>query len=429
MLSEAIEFESWVTGWTTPAPSTYQCSNSLAFQRWFKFKEAFSPALVREVIEFLPKKPKHILDCFGGSGTTAIVARMLGISSTLIEVNPFLADLIDAKLTDYSGYDLPSEVTNLLKASAQTFVSLVTLRDRLPPTFVEPGKDGRWIFSSDAALAIEQLLVAISEVNSAKLQRMFRVALGSILIEASNVRIDGKGRRYRTRWQDRHVDATTIRQLFVEAISRMVEDVARFPVGKRASKHKLLRGDSRELISQLSTGNVDFAIFSPPYPNSFDYTDIYNVELWMLGYFCTASDNRNLRLQTMRSHVQVGWPTEFQSIGSKTLDSTIDRLREKSGELWNKRIPDMVIAYFNDLDCIIRNISNVLASDGHVAIVVGNSSYAGITVDSSIVLKEIADKYGFAVKKCESVRVMRTSSQQSMGTKKLDEWLLILGRC
>jgi hypothetical protein len=130
----------------------------------------------------------------------------------------------------------------------------------------------------------------------------------------------------------------------------------------------------------------------------------------------------------MRSHVQVGWPTEFRSLGSKTLDLTIEQLREKSGELWNKRIPDMVIAYFNDLDGIIKNISNILSTDGHIAIVVGNSSYAGVTVDSSIILKEIADKHGFSVKKCESVRVMRTSSQQSKGANTLDEWLLILSR-
>jgi hypothetical protein len=33
-----------------------------------------------------------------GSGTTTVTCRMLGISSTVVEVKPFLADLIKAKL-------------------------------------------------------------------------------------------------------------------------------------------------------------------------------------------------------------------------------------------------------------------------------------------------------------------------------------------
>ena len=34
----------------------------------------------------------------------------------------------------------------------------------------------------------------------------------------------------------------------------------------------------------LKIGPHDLAVFSPPYPNSFDYTDVYNVELWAMGY-------------------------------------------------------------------------------------------------------------------------------------------------
>ena len=40
----------------------------------------------------------HIADPFGGSGTTALAAQFLGIRPTTIEVNPFLVDLIEAKI-------------------------------------------------------------------------------------------------------------------------------------------------------------------------------------------------------------------------------------------------------------------------------------------------------------------------------------------
>lgn len=424
MLAENSEFNDWVHGWTTPAPSTYQRSNSLAFQRWFKFKEAFSPALVKEVIESLPHRPKRILDCFGGSGTTAVVAGMLGIDSILIEVNPFLADLIDAKLASYIDIDIPSETLKVLSASNEIVVNVDALRERLPPTFIEPGKKERWIFGLEAAIAIEQLRLAIKGVQLMNLQRLLQVALGSVLIDVSNVRIDGKGRRYKKRWKDRRIEGVTIRNLFVDAVARMVEDVARFPA--RLTDNRVLLGDSRLVIKNLAVSSIDFAIFSPPYPNSFDYTDIYNVELWMLGYFDIAADNTRLRLQTLRSHVQVKWESPSSILNSNTLDATINKLRAKREELWDTRLPEMVLAYFCDLDEILHGISKVLDPAGHIAIVVGNSAYAGITIDSGAVLEEIAHQHGLTVKSRESVRVMRTSSQQTAATKELDEWLILL---
>ena len=44
---------------------------------------------------------QRCLDPFGGSGTTALACQFLGTEPITIEVNPFLADLIEAKLTDY----------------------------------------------------------------------------------------------------------------------------------------------------------------------------------------------------------------------------------------------------------------------------------------------------------------------------------------
>lgn len=427
MLGKTSEFNDWIDDWSTPAPSTYQRSETLAFQRWFKFKEAFSPALVKEAITALPHQPKKILDCFGGSGTTAVVARMLGIPSILIEVNPFLADVIQTKLADYSTFDLPLEAKRVLKSSLKLVVDIDSLRGRLPPTFVEPGKNNRWIFNRDIAIAIEQLRLAIGKVSEPIVRRMFNVALGSVLVESSNVRIDGKARRYRTKWQERTANAEFVRSEFINSVARMVEDIARFPQ-KQLSTHRTLIGDSRKLIRSIEESSIDFAIFSPPYPNSFDYTDIYNIELWMLGYFETSVDNSALRMQTMRSHVQIKWEAPSEKIESKTLAITFDALKKKSELLWDARLPEMILAYFCDLSSIIFDISKILTKDGHIAINVGNSAYAGITVDSSEILREIAHNHGFIVVECKSVRVMRTSSQQTTTTKALDEWLMLLRR-
>src|SRR5690554_5602398 len=97
-----LHFASWIKDTVSSAPSSSNVtSQHLPFQRWYRFKEAFSPLLVLEAIQSLGYWPSTCLDCFGGSGTTALSCQFLGVSPTTIEVNPFLADLIEAKLATY----------------------------------------------------------------------------------------------------------------------------------------------------------------------------------------------------------------------------------------------------------------------------------------------------------------------------------------
>jgi hypothetical protein len=92
--------------------------------------------------------------------------------------------------------------------------------------------------------------------------------------------VNGKGRRYRGAWSNRRIWADDVDRLFCDAVRRAAHDLGAFG-GRARTAAAVLRGDSRTLMNTVDP--VDAAIFSPPYPNSFDYTDVYNLELWVLG--------------------------------------------------------------------------------------------------------------------------------------------------
>ena len=94
-----------------------QGTTEVPFQRWFRFKEAFSPKFVIDTLASLDGPVEHCLDPFGGSGTTALTCRMLGLSSTSIEVNPFLADLIEAKIEPVSSSAFLGDYEDLLRGT------------------------------------------------------------------------------------------------------------------------------------------------------------------------------------------------------------------------------------------------------------------------------------------------------------------------
>jgi hypothetical protein len=395
----------------------------LAFQRWHHFKEAFPPELIRRMIDQEETEVKSCLDVFGGSGTTALSCQLLGVSSTTIEINPFLADVIQAKVTKYAAAELAVELEPLLERAEAKRLDPRGFFDQVPRTFIEPGLNERWVFDESVATRLAGLLDAIGEIESVEIRRFYRVILGGILTEVSNIVINGKGRRYRRNWKERPRDASSVLKLFATRAHNAIDDVRSFEDRSEVSA-KVKLGDARETNPRK---RHDLSVFSPPYPNSFDYTDIYNLELWMLGYLNGSEENRKLRRKTLSSHVQLQRDFAQPPPGSTELDSTVDHLKGIRDDLWNPWIPEMVGGYFADMMKVLRNVHRNLKAKRRCCIVVGDSRYGGVLVPTAKILAELTESNGWKVHSSEPVRAMRSSAQHG-GSADLDETLLILVR-
>jgi hypothetical protein len=60
---------------------------------------------------------------------------------------------------------------------------------------VEPGVKGRWIFDLGVATRLASYCLALRRIADASSARLFRVLLGGVLVDVSNVVVSGKGRR------------------------------------------------------------------------------------------------------------------------------------------------------------------------------------------------------------------------------------------
>ena len=240
----------------------------------------------------------------------------------------------------------------------------------------------------------------------------------------SNVVISGKGRRYRRNWEATLHSATDVDDLFIRNSVRAIYDLRRFR--NRAERRvRLIRGDAR--VSIAKSKHVDLAVFSPPYPNSFDYTDVYNVELWAGGYLRSAADNRDLRLKTIRSHVQIARDFAYSELGSKALEKILRKLRVHRDELWNRHIPEMIGAYFDDMKTIFAELHDRVVAGGRIYAVFGDSRYAGIDVPVARIIKEILMEHGYCIERSTPFRSMRSSPQQG-GVPELPETLIVATR-
>lgn len=401
----------WLTGLTANQPSSSnQPSLSLAFQRWFKFKEAFAPNLVIDCLQSLDYQPRSCLDAFGGCGTTALTSQFLGIVPTFIEVNPFIADLAEAKLCAYDQVSLQTSFADVRRnaRSAQVDDPWQFLGEA-PRTFCQRPQVDRWLYCRSTMSRIVAYRQSIEGLQDPVSRRLLRVLLGACLVPLSNVVVNGKGRKYRRGWEMRQSLPADVDNLFEKAFHAALSDV-RVYSHRATHRYHIHRGSALSLVDSIDP--VDVAIFSPPYPNSFDYTDIYNIELWVLGYLNTRAQDRALRLSTLRSHVQVELETRGSPPDSGTLRTLLRKLTRARNILWDSRIPDMVSGYFSDLYTLLQGLKSKLREGGEVFIIVGDSSYNGIVVNVGLILAESAASLGYKIVSSTVLRRMRKSAQQ-----------------
>ncbi|TAX65854.1 hypothetical protein ELI00_32445 (plasmid) [Rhizobium ruizarguesonis] len=420
--SPFVQFSNWTGDRALATIGTNSGSAAIPFQSWRTFKEAFAPELIyRAVAE--TGRVTSILDPFGGSGTTALAAQFLGAHPTTVEVNPFLADLIEAKITRYDFESLVEAYADIKRRVGSSDIDVRPALKSLPPTFVEPGVKGNYLFAASVARRLMTYRETISRIDDVACRRLFRVLLAGLAISVSNALVSGKGRRYRQNWRDRPISADKVDTAFEAAALNAIKDIRRFDA-RKCRDYTLIRGDARTALADIS--QQDLSIFSPPYPNSFDYTDVYNIELWIGGYLKSAQDNRDLRAATLRSHVQIHRDmTSSTKFASNALGKAIAELEVVKADLWNKNIPSMISAYFDDMARVLSNIVSKLRSSGRVYMVVGDSRYGNVDIPVALILTEVAPALGFDVLSSEPFRSMRASPQQG-GQSELAETLIVL---
>src|ERR1035437_165900 len=361
-------FDEWTENREIRSIGTNTGAPRLAFQSWHRFKEAFAPEFVRRALSYGDTEIHACLDPFGGSGTTALAAQLLGVASTTIEVNPFLVDAIRAKLVSYDADAVARDFATIRRRANRQRTDPATTFARVPATFLQTPTSERWLFNTDVATELATLLSAINGIKDDVHRRLFRVLIGGMLIDVSNVVVSGKGRRYRRRWKERQIGAADVSRVFLERVQLALADARRF-ASRPLAPGKVLHGDARHV---RIGGSHDVAVFSPPEPNSGYYTFGYNGELGMLGYLSNSDDNRALRDATFTSHVQLSRSYPEPPTGSRTLRRTLEALERVRGDLWSPWIPDMIGGYFADLLAVLGRVHRSLRDGALCWVVVGD---------------------------------------------------------
>lgn len=390
LMQEGLEWSMYVS---------YVGNKDVPILRLYRFKEAFSLGLVQELLRRLKLTSSDVLlDPFCGIGTALLGAMLRGIPSVGVDRLP-VAAFVAQTLPKF--FMLPSGVLQ------ESFEKLRRIVPRLnPASFAEDVPVMKIAFERETLLQILRWKTALSFLDP-PVRECFQLLLMSILEPCSYMSNDGQFLRWKRqkqpispevalkqKVQDAERDIAMIRQLWDVPLPQFVP--------------KIFLGDARHLSGILGDIKATSVITSPPYPNRYDYSRSYALELCVF-FVKNFEELKAVRFSLLRSHIE-SKTTKEDKPPHPVVTEILHALQRKP--LNNPRIPAMLLAYFVDMEQVIRELAQVLAPNSQVTIVVDNVRFEGELVPTDLIICDLAERHGFETERIIVARYKGNSSQQ-----------------
>ena len=380
---------------------SYVGNKKIPFLRIYRYKEAFAFNLVKDFLKrFEANSDDYVFDPFSGLGTTMFTSMLSGIPSIGIDKLP-VAYFISKTLPLFL-FLRENEVKEIWESIKPR------IKKSKPANVAMDVPIMQVAFNEESILLLRKLKSAIDELSE-PYRDIFLLLFFSILEECSFTSKDGQFLRLK---RDKKVSNP------IEAMSKKVfqveEDIRRikllYPIMSIDKKviPDVYLADTRDLSNIKFRRKPTIIITSPPYANRYDYTRTYSLEL-CFHFVKKFEELKAIRFGILRSHIESKIKKD-EKPPHPAVEEVIDALSKK--KLNNPKIPDMITAYFVDMQQVIKEWYKVLASGAKVAMVVDNVRFEGEMIPVDLILSEMAEEIGFEVKEIIIARYKGNSSQQ-----------------
>lgn len=388
---------------------TFRENKEAPIHRWYKFTQGFSASLVSSLLtEWQLSTDSCLLDPFLGCGTTLLEARKQGLPAIGIEISPLMAWVSRNKCRVWRA----SEIERL--------VSSLDLPDRREGKVIAPPAFHTFLERAYSPHIVDHLWTLSEYFGSdrfkPKEKAFLMMGLLGIMEDVSQIRKHGSHYRYMLSSENAGLQKlntqiitpdSDIRPILLKCFRQMIEDIRVTRFTRPLAQCDVLIGDARmELLENESISGV---ITSPPYLNRNNYIAQHKAELAILDLVASDAEYKSLVASTFRSHCEADFscgvtdPLEEVEIIINAME-----LSENN----NKRIPDMIAGYFDDLNRVLLRLHAAMQDGAQAAFVVGNTRWGGVVVPVDHLILKLAERIGFTPVSVLVTRLKGNSPQQ-----------------
>ena len=396
--------------------------------RLHTYPASFGEDFARGLIGDNMTRGQTLLDPWVGSATGPIQARMLGINGIGIDVDPIACLISRVSLMRYKEDDLDEVSSYVISRLDSIEAELSRFDDSqelwLSGTTMSVGELRAMVPVNEAvdfwfAPIQRAVLALVVEIAKSIEERRYR-AIVELAISASIIRkwpntislamdID-HSRPHRVLRED--ITAASQTKVVKRVFSNIIKQLKMMSGsgGEENTTWTIIEGDTKQSLSQVAPGSIDYILTSPPYFNAIDYPRSHKFSQWWLwpdrepipkaNYLGLMPGVRDYQTLAECKRVVSGY------------QSDLDALFDVSPALHRR-----LCKYIIELDGVVVQFRQLLKDGGKVAFVVGNNIIQGREVPTSKILAAMLERSGFRGLRIEPRQIRRNRRRYPFGIR------------
>lgn len=347
-----------------------------------------------------------VLDPFCGSGTVLVEAKLRGLESWGIDINPLARLVAKAKTNPIDINRLEATHGNLMKRLRDIFFDPKEFAKRVSiPKFFNI----EYWFKPKVIESLSVIKSEIMQIENKDILDFYRVVFSETVRDCSNVRA-GEFKLFRIPTEKLKKYNPNVLATFLQKAERNLKGFRDYFRELREKKYSdvpvhILDEDTRFKTS-VPDESVDLIVTSPPYGDSkttVAYGQYSRLSLQWLDFgdsICRSIDKMSLG----------GNHPEDEAVlqVSKILWQTWEEIKMKD----NKRALD-VLSFYNDMFLCVEELDRVMKERSRICFVLGNRTVKGITIPTDEILIEMFERFGF----CHRETIIRDIPNKTMPLK------------
>ena len=380
------------------AAATFVLNKGQPIHRWYSYLEGYSSCLIDDIVMKIgPENIHTIYDPFCGTGTTSLVASSYGIKSYYCETNPFMQNVIEAKVNSVKRLRESGIKNQYLKDFLQELEN-----HNFHPCIKEPTWDGfEKFFDTSVLTQLQELKQKVDNILDKDTRNITMVLLASVTVQAS--KMIRKGDLRFAKENEKKNEDKDILSNFIYKIRLAIDDIDSDSCPTLAETIKLAN-DSRDIEIK---NQIDCVITSPPYLNGTNYIRNTKLELKLLDYINSEKDLPYFHSKGIISGIN---NISSRNIDFEVLDIVRPYIEKLKPVAYDKRIPIMVAGYFSNMVNVIERISHAMKNNGYFILDIGDSQFAGVHIPTHDILTKICESYGFKLYEENILRKRRSKN-------------------
>lgn len=318
-----------------------------------------------------------IADIFCGCGTTAFESRRQGINFWGCDINPVATLIARVKSETYQKDKLEGYFQQIVENNKKV---------ETPQIYGNNERINYW-FPKSQINKLYSLLKSINKnVPKGKYREFFLCAFSNILKPSS---------RWLTKSIKPQIDPNKklgdVDELFSKQVNTMIKAIEEEGQAEKRQKANIQIKTQDYLQTKVRKPFVDMVVTSPPYVTSYEYADLHQLSsLWLYP----KTDYKSLR----KGSIGTVYHTKLRKAQVLSLNEYAQKLHARLAEKSPTRAKS-VMKYFYDLKKTVEKTKSILKPGGLAIFVIGNTEYAGVTVDNANYLRQCLLEVG--IKKVE----------------------------